>query len=226
MIQSRDFLRTSLTGEYKFDPAKEHKVHTKFYNQLRELYNNKSWDVIIVDDANCSKREVIELVTFLESLEANIQPIVFEVPPKSVLESRLARDTKGLVPEKVFKSAEGVINLSELLFELYNPFIMRNSEIAFPGGNVPSEEAYNEEALDEENRLIFQIHKYILSFRPNDPSPPQLYSDFTLVPFKRAIFEVYRELEDEKDELYQQLTGPATPNKRSKKATKEGEDKK
>ena len=95
VIQSRDFIRTSPTGEYKFDAAKEHKVHSKFYNQLRDLYNNKSWDVIIIDDANCSKREVIELTTFLESLEANIIPVVFEVPPKIVLESRIARDTKG-----------------------------------------------------------------------------------------------------------------------------------
>ena len=61
-------------------------------------------------------------MTSLEPLEANIQPIVFEAPPKSVLESRLERDTKGLVPEKVFKPEGEVINLSELLFEIYNPF--------------------------------------------------------------------------------------------------------
>ena len=116
VMQSRDFIWTSPQGVYTFDVNKKHKEHTKFYTQLEELYNNKSWNIIIIDDANCSKKEVIELVTFLEALEANIIPVVFEPPPKEVIEYRMIGDKKGLTLDVVNQKAQNVYDLSELLF--------------------------------------------------------------------------------------------------------------
>ena len=124
-MQSRDFIQTSPQGVYTFDVNKEHKVHTKFYTQLEELYNNKSWNIIIIDDANCSKKEVIELVTFLEALEANIIPVVFEPPPKEVIEYRMIGDKKGLTLDVVNQKAQSVYDLSELLFSVYNPIFYK-----------------------------------------------------------------------------------------------------
>ena len=84
MIQSRDFIRTSPQGVYTYDKAKEHKVHTKFYTQLKDLYNNKSWKILILDDANNSLEELVETLAFLESLEALIIPVVFEESHRAI----------------------------------------------------------------------------------------------------------------------------------------------
>ena len=68
------------TGVYTFDKAKEHKVHTMFYTQLKDLYNNKSWKILIFDDSNNSLEELMETLAFIESLEALIILVVLEVP--------------------------------------------------------------------------------------------------------------------------------------------------
>ena len=90
------------------------------------MYNNKSWNILIIDDANCPKKEVIELVTFLEALEANIIPVVFEPLPKEVIEYRMIGDKKGLTLDVVNQKAQSVYDLSELLFSVYNPIFCKS----------------------------------------------------------------------------------------------------
>ena len=94
VIQSRDFIRTSPQGVYTYDKAKEHKVHTKFYTQLKDLYNNKSWKIVILDDANNSLEELMETLVFLESLEALVIPVVLEAPYRYIINQRLEEDRK------------------------------------------------------------------------------------------------------------------------------------
>ena len=97
------------------------------------------------------------------------------------------QETPKVLLQRKCSSQQIVYDLSELLFQVYNPFFMRSSDSAFPGGNVTSEAEYNEYAIDEENKLIYQLHKHILSYKPNETPIPTLYSDFVMTPFKRAI---------------------------------------
>ena len=162
VMMSRDFIRTNPQGVYTFDPSKEHKVYSKFFTQLEELYNNKSWNIIIVDDANCTKKQIIELLSFLEALEANIIPVVFEAPPKCMIESRIKTDNKGLDLEHVWEEAQGIYDLGELLFSVYNPIFCKQPKFE----ECKDSESFNANAIAEQYLAIVEVHKTLLSFNP------------------------------------------------------------
>ena len=222
VMMSRDFIRTNPQGVYTFDAAKEHKVYTKFFTQLEELYNNKSWNIIIVDDANCTKKQVIELLAFLEALEANIIPVVFEAPPKEMIESRMKTDNKGLDLEHVWKEAQGIYDLGELLFSVYNPIFCKQPKFE----ECKDSESFNLEAIEEQYLAIVEVHKTLLSFKPTTAVQSMLFTPRVLPSFKRAIFNVIRQLADEKEELRQQLASTSPAAKRVRKTPKSDEDEK
>ena len=135
VIQSRDFIRTSPQGVYTYDKAKEHKVHTKFYTQLKDLYNNKSWKILILDDANNSLEELMETLVFLESLEALVIPVVLEAPFRYIIDERLKEDKKGLKATDVYDAADNVYDCGELLFSAYDPIFLKKPTVdALMGG--------------------------------------------------------------------------------------------
>ena len=238
VMMSRDFIRTNPQGVYTFDPAKEHKVYTKFFTQLEELYNNKSWNIIIVDDANCSKKQIIELLAFLEALEANIIPVVLEAPPKDMIELRMKDDHKGLDLEQVWKEALGIYDLGELLFSVYNPIFYKQPKYipnANPAGNpddpvdiedITPENKFNSDACEETDLAIVEVHKALLSFKPSVPVQSMLFTPRVLPNFKRAIFNVIRQLAAEKEELRLQLASTSPATKRVRKTPKSDEEEK
>ena len=222
VMMSRDFIRTNPQGVYTFDANKEHKVYTKFFTQLEELYNNKSWNIIIVDDTNCSKKQIIELLAFLEALEANIIPVVFEAPPKKMIESRMKTDNKGLDLEHVWKEAQGIYDLGELLFSVYNPIFYKQPKFE----ECKDSESFNANAIEEQYFAIVEVHKTLLSFKPSVPVQSMLFTPRVLPSFKRAIFNVIRQLADEKEELRQQLASTSPAAKRVRKTPKSDEEEK
>ena len=194
VMMSRDFIRTNPQGVYTFDANKEHKVYTKFFTQLEELYNNKSWNIIIVDDANCTKKQIIELLSFLEALEANIIPVVFEAPPKEMIESRMKTDNKGLDLEQVWKEAQGIYDLGELLFSVYNPIFCKQPKFE----ECKDSESFNANAIEEQYFAIVEVHKTLLSFKPSVPVQSMLFAPRVLPTFKRAIFKSWGSFPKEK----------------------------
>ena len=71
--------------------TQSHTHNQKSSTQLRDL-NNKSWKILILDDANNSLEELMETLVFLESLEALIIPVVLEAPYRYVINQRLEED--------------------------------------------------------------------------------------------------------------------------------------
>ena len=68
---------------------------------------------------------------------------------------------------------------------------------------------------------ILQVHKALLSTKPTENHiPPMLFNLRVLPSFKRSMFEVYRELENEKENLRQQVESTTLPVKIVQKATK------
>ena len=223
VIQSRDFIRTSPQGVYTFDKAKEHKVHIKFYTQLQELYKNKSWKIFILDDANNTTREMIETLVFLESYDANIVPVVFEPPKRHIIEERLKEDKKGLKLEDIYKAADTLYDRHELLFSVYDPITVRQPEIDDEELKEKGMQFYNDKAAEEEKDIIYQIHRHILCTKPGETITSKLFQNRALCNFRFAMFAVYKELEDEKDKLFQQQIAPGPPSKKVRKVAKEEE---
>ena len=63
---------------------------------------------------------------------------------------------------------------------------------------------YNDRASEEEKHTIWQIHKEILSHKPGEAVTSKLFQKTVLPSFRLAMFTAYRQLEDEKDKLFQQ----------------------
>ena len=80
-------------------------------------------------------------------------------------------------------------------------------------------------ASKEEKHTIQQIHKEILSYKPGEAVTSKLFQRTVLLNFRLAIFTAYRQLEDEKDKLFQQQIAPGPPSKKARKVTKEEEKK-
>ena len=76
---------------------------------------------------------------------------------------------------------------------------------------------------EEENHAIWQIHKEILSHKPGEAVTSKLFQKTVLPNFRLAMFTAYRQLEDEKDRLFQQQITPCPPSKKVRKVAKEEE---
>ena len=110
----------------------------------------------------------------------------------------------------------------ELLFSAYDPIFLKRPLITalIPGDNF---QHYNDRASEEEKHTIWQIHKEILSHKPGEAVTSHLFKDDVLYDFRLIMFTAYRQLEDEKDRLFQQQIAPGPPNKKVRKVAKEEE---
>ena len=102
---------------------------TQSSTQLKDLYKNKSWKVLILGDANNSLDELMETLVFLESLEALIIPVVLEAPYRYIINQRLEEDEKGLKAEDVYQAADKVYDCGELLFSAYDSIFLKRPTI-------------------------------------------------------------------------------------------------
>ena len=69
-----------------------------------------------------------------------------------------------------------------------------------------------------------QSGKHILSFKSGQAVASHLFQDCVLPSFKRAMFNVCKQLENEKDELFQQQIASGTAAKKARKTSKEEEE--
>ena len=162
----------------------------------------------------------METLVFLESLEALVIPVVLEAPYRYIIDERLKEDKKGLKAEDVHNAADNVYDRGELLFSAYDPiFLKRPTVDALMAGD--DFQHYNDRASEEEKHTIWQIHKEILSHKPGEAVTSKLFQKTVLPSFRLAMFTAYRQLEDEKDKLFQQQIAPGPPSKKVRKVTKE-----
>ena len=73
---------------------------------------------------------------------------------------------------------------------------------------------------------IVEVHKTLLSFKPTVSVQSMLFTPRVLPNFKRAIFNVIRQLADEKEDLHQQLASTSPAAKRVRKTPKSDEEEK
>ena len=152
--------------------SKGTQVHTKFYTQLKDLYNNKSWKILILDDANNSLEELMETLVFLESLEALVIPVVLEAPYRPVIDAK--EDKKGLKATDVYDAADNVYDRGELLFSAYDPIFLKRPLITTLMA-CDNYQKYNDRASEEEKHTSWQIHKEILSHKPGEAATSHLF---------------------------------------------------
>ena len=82
---------------------------------------------------------------------------------------------------------------------------------------------YNDWASEEEKRTPLADPQVILSHKPGEAVTSKLFQKSVLPNFRLAMFTAYRQLEDEKDKLFQQQISPGPPTKKVRKVAKEEE---
>ena len=124
--------------------------------------------------------------------------------------------------EDVYHAADNVYDRGELLFSAYDPIFLKRptGDALVPGDDF---QHYNGKAAAEEKHTIWQIHKEILSHKPGEAVTSKLFQKTVLPNFRLAMFTAYRQLEDEKDKLFQQQIAPGPPSKKVRKVAKEEE---
>ena len=89
------------------------------------------------------------------------------------------------------------------MFSAYDPIFLKRPTV---DALVPGEDYqfYNDRAAEEEKHTIWQIHKEIFSHKPGEAVTSKLFQKTVLPNFRLAMFTACRQLEDEKDRLFQQ----------------------
>ena len=115
--------------------------------------------------------------------------------------------------EDVYQAADNAYDCGELLFSAYDPIFLKRPLVSalLPGEDY---QHYNDRASEEEKHTIWQIHKEILSHKPGEAVTSKLFQKTVLPNFRFAMFMAYRQLEDEKDKLFQQQIAPGPPSKK------------
>ena len=124
--------------------------------------------------------------------------------------------------EYVYDAADNVYDRGELLFSAYDPIFLKRPLITALMA-CDNYQKYNDRAAEEEKHTIWQIHKEILSHKPGEAVTSKLFQKTVLPNFRLAMFTAYRQLEDEKDRLFQQQIAPGPPSKKVRKVVKEEE---
>ena len=126
--------------------------------------------------------------------------------------------------EDVYQAADNMYDRGELLFSAYDPIFLKRPLITTLMA-CDNYQKYNDRAAEEEKHTIWQIHKEILSHKPGEAVTSKLFQKTVLPNFRLAMFTAYRQLEDEKDRLFQQQIAPGPPSKKVRKVAKEEEKK-
>ena len=138
---------------------------------------------------------------------------------------RLEEDKKGLKADDVYQAADNVYYHGELSFSAYDPIFLKRPTVDVMAAGEDYQ-YYNDRASEEEKHTIWQIHKEILSHKPGEAVTSKLFQKTVLPNFRLAMFTAYRQLEDEKDKLFQQQIAPGPPSKKVRKVAKEEEKRK